>query len=121
MTSKYKYQDITQRIIAAAFEVHNYLGKSFPEVIYQKDLAIEMQKKNLNYKREMKIQIFYKDFPKPIGSRRVGFMVEDKVLIELKVTPKSNYLKIYKIEMGLLINFGSNELSFNRVEHVRIL
>lgn len=124
MTTELKFHKITGRVISAAYEVHAFLGIGFPEVIYQKALAIEMQKKELTFKREYECQIYYKDSPKPIGSRRVDFMVEEKVLVELKAIPNldedhfiqlQNYLKIYKIEVGLLINFGSRELQVKRL------
>ena len=78
----------------------------------------------MSYKREIEQQIFYKDLPKPIGTRRADFVVEGKVLIEMKAISEIkdvhyaqslNYLKIYKLEVGLLINFGSKSLTFKRL------
>lgn len=118
MNTDFKYQDVTGKIINAAYAVHSYLGIGFQELIYQKALAWEMKQRDLLFKWEPEIQIYYKGNPKPIGSRRVDFMVEDKILVELKATPDledthfiqiNNYLKIYKIEVGLLINFGTLE------------
>ncbi|MFN6944434.1 MAG: GxxExxY protein [Cytophagaceae bacterium] len=67
---------------------------------------------------------FYKNLPEPIGTRRADFVVEGKVLVELKATIQLedvhwaqalNYLKAYKLEVGLLINFGSKSLTFKRL------
>lgn len=119
-----KYADITQKIIGAAFEVHKFLGNGFQEVIYQRALAYEMSQSGLVFAREIEQDIFYKDLDKPIGTRRADFVVEGKVLIELKaiiqledvhLAQALNYLKAYKLEVGLLINFGSKSLTFKRL------
>ena len=119
-----KYKDITEKIIGASFEVHKFLGNGFPEVIYQRALAYELGKCGLNFKREIEHEIFYKDLPDPIGKRRADFVVEEKVLVELKaiiqledahIAQALNYLKAYKLEVGLLINFGSKSLTFKRL------
>jgi GxxExxY protein len=124
MEQDLKYKDITEKIIGASFEVHKFLGNGFPEVIYQRALAYELGKFGLRYKREIEQQIFYKDLPEPIGTRRADFVVEGKVLIEMKAISEItdvhyaqslNYLKIYKLEVGLLINFGSKSLTFKRL------
>ncbi len=121
---KLKYADITQKIIGAAFEVHKFLGNGFQEVIYQRALAYEMSQLGLNFVREIEQNIFYKDLEKPIGTRRADFIVEEKVLVELKATinledvhlaQALNYLKVYKLEVGLLINFGSKSMTFKRL------
>ncbi len=75
----YKYSDITRKIIGAAMKVHNTLGTGFQEVIYQRALAIEMRNQGLAFQRELEMPIFYAE--EEIGSRRVDFLVEDKVLV----------------------------------------
>ncbi len=119
-----KYQEITEKIIGCAFEVHKFLGNGFQEVIYERALALEMTKAKLAYGMEVEIPIFYKDFTEPIGLRRADFIVEEKVLIELKAVTKMedvhlaqalNYLKAYRLEVGLLINFGAKSLELKRL------
>lgn len=119
-----KYKDITEKIIGASFEVHKFLGNGFQEVIYQRALAYEMSKSGLEFAREIEQDIFYKELEKPIGTRRADFVVESKVLVELKaiiqledvhLAQALNYLKAYKLEVGLLINFGSKSLTFKRI------
>jgi len=78
------YKDITQKIIGAAFEVHSFLGNGFQEVIYQRALAYEMEQKGLSFAREISQDIYYKDLDSPIGNRRADFVVESKILVELK-------------------------------------
>jgi len=119
-----KYKDITEKIIGASFEVHKFLGNGFQEVIYQRALAWELSQAGLSFAREIEQDIFYKKLIEPIGTRRADFVVEGKVLVELKalveledVHPAQvlNYLKAYKLEVGLLINFGSKSLAFKRL------
>ncbi len=124
MQEKLKYKDITEKIIGASFDVHSFLGNGFQEVIYQRALAWEMAQRNLEFAREIEQDIFYKDLVEPIGTRRADFVVEGKVLVELKALIRLedvhlaqclNYLKAYKLEVGLLINFGSKSLTFKRL------
>ncbi|HOW76946.1 MAG TPA: GxxExxY protein [Candidatus Competibacteraceae bacterium] len=124
MPGPLKYSDITEKIIGAAFEVHKFLGNGFQEVIYQRALAYEMTKAGLGFSREIEQGIFYKDLPEPIGTRRADFVVENKVLVELKAIVQLedvhwaqvlNYLKAYRLEVGLLINFGSKSMTFKRL------
>jgi len=124
-----KYKDITEKIIGASFDVHSFLGNGFQpgrraEVIYQRALAWEMHQRGLEFAREIEQDIFYKDLPEPIGRRRADFVVEEKVLVELKavilledvhLAQVLNYLKAYRLEVGLLINFGSKSLTFKRL------
>ena len=119
-----KHKDITEKIIGSAFEVHKFLGNGFQEVIYQRALAYEMSQVNLTFNREIEQDIYYKELKEPIGARRADFVVEGKVLVELKaiieledvhIAQILNYLKAYKLEVGLLINFGSKSLTFKRV------
>ncbi len=113
---------LTHKIIGCAMKVHNILGNGFQEVIYQRALAIELQKQNLSFQREMEMTIFYEGVD--IGTRRVDFFVEDAVMVELKAVEKLqpvhkaqaiNYCEAYNIADGLLINFGGLSLEFNRV------
>ena len=119
-----KHKDITEKIIGASFEVHKFLGNGFQEVIYQRAFAWEMSQVGLLFAREIEQDIYYKNLLEPIGIRRADFVVEGKVLVELKaiiqledvhLAQALNYLKAYKLEVGLLINFGSKSLTFKRL------
>jgi len=118
----YKHADITRKIIGAAMKVHSTLGNGFQEVIYQRAMAIEMTKIGLDFQRELEMPIYYDS--KQIGTRRVDFLVEGKVMLELKavtaledvhLAQAINYLEAYGLEVGLLINFGSKSLQFRRL------
>jgi GxxExxY protein len=119
---EFKYKEITGKIIGAAMQVHKVLGNGFQEVIYQRALEIELPYFGLNFKREFEMPIFYRE--QQIGTRRVDFLVEEVISVELKAIIKLedvhlaqaiNYLEAYNIEVGLLINFGSKSLEFKRL------
>ena len=114
--------ELTYKIIGCAMKVHNILGNGFQEVIYQRCLAIELGKQGVHFLREKPMPIYYDDIA--VGKRRADFIVENTVLIELKAVIKLvdahlaqglNYLEAYKIEKGLLINFGSPSLEIKRL------
>lgn len=102
--------------------VHKTLGNGFQEVIYQRALAIEMNMAGIAFSREHEMPIFYRE--EQIGTRRVDFLVEDVISVELKAINKLedvhfaqaiNYLEAYNLEIGLLINFGETSLNFRRL------
>ena len=104
--------------------VHRELGSGFPEIIYQRGLAVEMKQAGLGFQGEIHLPVFYKDTN--IGSRRADFLVEGQVLVELKALHELvdsnfsqvvNYLKAYRLEVALLINFGEPSLRHRRFLH----
>jgi len=120
--TEYKFGEITEKIIGASFRVHGTLGNGFQEVIYQRALELELRIIPLNYLREFEMPIYYLD--QQIGTRRVDFLVEEKISVELKaiinledvhIPQAMNYLETYNLEIGLLINFGSKRLQFHRL------
>ena len=119
---EYKYSDLTAKIIGCAMTVHKTLGNGFQEVIYQRALEIEMSIEGLAFNREFEMPIFYRE--QQIGTRRVDFLVEGIISVELQAITKLedvhfaqaiNYLEAYNLEIGLLINFGENSLNFKRL------
>jgi len=104
--------------------VHSSLGNGFQEVIYQRALAIELSLAGIAFEREFVMPIYYKG--EHIGTRRVDFLVQEHISIELKATTKLedvhfaqaiNYLEAYNLEIGLLINFGETSLNFKRLKN----
>ena len=102
-------------------KVYNKLGNGFQEKIYHRALAMEMIKSGLQFIPEYEIAVYYDTVE--IGKRKVDFMVEKKILVELKaiadlekrnITQTMNYLEASKKEVGLLLNFGSTSLQFHR-------
>ncbi len=122
-----KYEEITKRIIGCAMKVHSTLGNGFQEVIYQRALEIEMSLEGLKFEREKEMPVMYKSYN--IGTRRVDFFVEGKIMVELKalirledvhLAQAKNYLEAYNMEIGLLINFGAKSLEFKRLYNKRL-
>ena len=90
-------------------------------VIYQRSLAIEFRAVGINYSCEVSMPLYYRG--ESVGKRRVDFLVEEKILVELKTISKINethynrilnYLAAFQLEIGLLINFSENSLNFKR-------
>ncbi len=103
-------------------EVHKNLGNGFQEIIYQRSLEMEMTMQSLSFAREFEMFIFYKN--NYVGTRRVDFLVEEVISVEIKAVIKLedvhlaqaiNYLEAYNLEVGLLINFGAKSLEFKRI------
>jgi GxxExxY protein len=114
--------ELTYKIIGCAIKVHNTLGNGFQEVIYQRCLAIELERSGIVFGREIEQPIFYEGID--VGTRRADFIVENKVILELKAVIKledvhlaqaKNYLTAYNFETGLLINFGGTSLEYKRI------
>jgi GxxExxY protein len=122
INEQYKYSELTSKIIGCAMAVHKILGNGFKEVIYQRALEIEMRMAGISFTREHEMPIYYREAQ--IGTRRVDFLVEGIISVELKAIIKLedvhlaqaiNYLEAYNLEIGLLINFGEVSLHFKRL------
>lgn len=122
--NEYKYSELTSTIIGCAMTVHSELGNGFQEVIYQRAMEIELAEKGIAFSREYEMPVYYKN--QQIGTRRVDFLVEGVVSVELKAIIKLedvhlaqaiNYLEAYDLEVGLLINFGAKSLQFKRLSN----
>lgn len=103
-------------------KVHNTLGNGFQEVIYQRCLAIELERAGLVFGREVEQVIYYEGID--VGTRRADFIVENNVVVELKalinledvhLAQAKNYVVAYDLPIGLLINFGANSLQFKKI------
>lgn len=117
-----KYDEVTYKINGCAMKVHRTLGNGFQEVIYQRCLAIELEKAGLSFARELEQDIFYEG--NHVGTRRADFVVANDIIVELKavinledvhLAQAKNYLVAYDKPIGLLINFGAKSLQFKKV------
>lgn len=113
-----KHEELTSEIIGICIQVHNKLGPGLLEIIYEKAICIELEKRGIPYQRQHPIHAFYDDNDSGEGYR-ADIIVEKKVLLEIKSTesitpviPKIvlTYLKFAKLEVGLLINFRVKSL-----------
>lgn len=121
-----KYEDITNKILSAAFKVHSSLGFGFLEKVYQNAMIVELKKYNLKVESEKQIKVYYEDTL--VGEYATDLMVEDKVIVELKAVEELNnkfevqlvnYLMATNLDVGLLLNFGKESLQYKR--KVRLL
>ncbi|MDP2922786.1 MAG: GxxExxY protein [Candidatus Omnitrophota bacterium] len=119
---EYKYEELTGKIIACAFEVQNNLGCGFLEKVYHKALLYELKKNGLKVETQKAIKIVYKG--EEIGIYIADFVIEDKVIVELKTVEflskihkaqTLNYLKASGCEVGLILNFARPKLEYKRV------
>ncbi len=119
-----KLEEITYKIIGASMKIHNTLGNGFQEVIYQRCLAIELERAGLSFEREKEQSVFYDGIQ--VGTRRADFVVENCIIVELKalinledvhLSQAKNYVVAYDFQIGLLINFGSQSLQYKKVFH----
>ncbi|NES25519.1 MAG: GxxExxY protein [Symploca sp. SIO3E6] len=117
-----KLDEITYQVIGCAMKVHNTLGNGFQEVIYQRCLAIELDRVKLSFGREVEQNILYEGIH--VGTRRADFVVEDQIIVELKavislenvhLAQAKNYVIAYNFPIGLLINFGSTSLQYKKI------
>jgi GxxExxY protein len=115
-------KDITEQIIGAAFEVHNHLGYGFLEKVYQRAMKVELERRGMKAETEADIRVFYKGVE--VGLYRADLLVENRVLVELKVATEYcpadepqllNELKATGVKVGLLINFGRHKVGFKRL------
>jgi GxxExxY protein len=120
-TTGLAHGQITEQIIGASFEVHRELGYGFLERVYQRALQMELQKRGLRADVERKIKVHYKGAV--VGDYEADMIVEDVVILELKVAPRYNHedeaqllneLKATGIKVGLLLNFGRAKVEFQR-------
>lgn len=103
-------------------KVHTRMRAGFPEVVYQRCLCIEFEQQQISFKKELPLSLIYEN--QIVGKRKVDFLVDEKIVVELKAQSELtdahlaqalNYLEIYKMEVGLLINFGAKNLQFKRL------
>lgn len=116
-----KYEDLTYEIIGVCMEVHRELGPVHKEKVYHRAVACEFKEAGFNFEEEKKIPIIYKG--EPVGFYQPDFVVDDKVVLEVKAVeflPKNAedqmyyYLKGTDYEVGLLVNFGTRKLDIRR-------
>ena len=123
--SRYPLSALTGRIIAAAQEVHRALGPGFEEVVYQRALGKELPAHDLDYSREVWIDVLYKG--ENVGRKRIDFIIGDstgEVMVEIKAKASLenvdfvqalSYLKASGQRVGLLLNFGGRVLDIKRL------
>ena len=116
-----KHKELSGKIIHAFHEVHHHLGPGYMESIYQNALMYEMKKMRIPFEKERTVEIFYKK--KKVGEHRLDFVVDEKIIVELKAVPQFHpaheaqvisYLKATGLRVGLLVNFGTEKIKLKR-------
>ena len=117
------YKEEAYNIISCCFEVHNNLGKGFLETVYKDAIMHEFKNRQIDFTRERKFEIKYKDIVLP-HYYFADFLLLDKIILEIKAQrgvvdehykQVINYLAVSKCKLGLLVNFGEDKLQFKRV------
>ena len=120
----YKHNEITEKIIGAAYKVHNTLGSGFLEKVYQNSLVIEIRALGFGVEVEKPVKVYYHG--EVVGNYVADIIVAENVLLEIKAIKELsgiheaqilNYLKATGIEVGLLINFGRSVNIKRRIMH----
>ncbi|KAF0133767.1 MAG: hypothetical protein FD145_1083 [Candidatus Saganbacteria bacterium] len=108
--------------MAAVFEVHNMLGPGFSENIYEKALIEEFKRQKIKFSNQHKLEVVFKG--KIVGIHRLDFVIEDKIVLEIKAQADllpihmmqiKSYLKSGGYKLGLLTNFGKEKVEFKRI------
>jgi GxxExxY protein len=117
------YPDLSYKIRGAIMNIANKYGKGLKESIYQKALAEEFDKLGINYQQQKRITIYSFETGKPLGTYVPDFLIDDKIILEIKATDfiiqkdvqqQLSYLKASKYELGFLANFGTPQLYIKR-------
>jgi len=122
MAEKIIYKDLSFNIIKAVFQVHNSLGPGFSENVYERALIEEFSKQGLSFDNQQTIKIIYNQ--KIIGMHKLDFVVENKIVLEIKaqtdlmpihMAQVKSYLKSGGYKLGILANFGKEKVEFKRI------
>ena len=116
------YPDLSYKIIGSAFDIYNELGGGHLEKYYQKGLSEAFSKNNLKFKEQVSCSLVYNN--KVVGRKILDFLVEDKIIVEIKkgnrfskinIDQVLEYLKTYGLKLAILINFGNEGVVFKRI------
>lgn len=120
--NQYPHSNLTKTIIGVAIDIHKQLGPGFIEKIYQRAMYLEMKRRKIDFEREKKIEIYYNNAN--LGFEKVDFLIDNKVIVELKSVSDINdihcaqlisYLKAANKKIGLILNFAKDKLEIKRI------
>ncbi len=127
MNQKLVEEDLSYKIIQAAFEVHNNLGPGFLESIYEQAMIIELKNNGLDVEAQKSVDVFYKEYK--IGHHIIDIVVNNKVIVELKALSglapihkqqTLSYLMATNMPLALLLNFGSPSVEIARIVNTKL-
>jgi GxxExxY protein len=117
-----KDEELSERLIGAAIEVHRALGPGFLESFYEEALCIELSERGIPFERQKAIKINYRGYP--IGEHRLDLMIDGKLVVELKAIKEvetihfstvRSYVKAANATSGIILNFSTMPLTIKRV------
>ncbi|PIP13279.1 MAG: GxxExxY protein [bacterium (Candidatus Stahlbacteria) CG23_combo_of_CG06-09_8_20_14_all_40_9] len=120
---EFLYEELTYKIVGIGMKIHRELGPGFLEAVYEEAMIIELQKAGIIFKNQVELDVYYRG-EKLNKKYRADFIIDDKVLVELKGThgltetdeaQMINYLKATKLQVGLMLNFGKSSLEWKRI------
>ena len=120
--NKKAIDELSNKIIGAAIEVHKTLGPGFIEKLYERALVYEFQKRKIEFTNQRVIHVRYKEIR--LGNQRIDFLIEDEIILELKavsqidklhIAQMLSYLKATNKKLGLILNFAKPTLEIKRV------
>lgn len=123
---KVVYPELSYKIIGILFEVYNQLGFGYHEKIYQRAIAEALKENNLKFQRELPVKLKFKD--NRIGLLFLDFLVDDKIILEIKkgnyfskknIEQVFSYLKAMGLKLAILVNFTSSGIKFRRILNVK--
>jgi GxxExxY protein len=116
------YPELSYEVVGAAYDVHNSLGGGLLEKVYQKAFAVALRKREIAFAEQIHYPIVFEG--EKVGSGFFDFLVENKIVVELKRTKHFSrtqieqvvsYLKQSDLKLGMLIHFGQDEVRFKRI------
>lgn len=116
------YPDLSYKIIGILFEVYNNLGPGYHEKYYQRATADTLKEYNLSFKEQVFSPLIFRD--KKVGSFYLDFLIDDKIVLEIKkgdrfskrnIDQVISYLKANNLKLGIIVNFGLSDLKFKRI------
>lgn len=119
------YPELSYKIVGALIEVYKALGSGLAEKIYQKAVAEEFRRRDIKFLEQVPVKLIYKELP--LGISYADFVIEDKIIVELKtdrffsrknIIQTNGYLKSLKLQLGLLANFTKNGLEYKRIINI---
>ena len=116
------YPELSYKIIGILFGVHSQLGGKYQEKYYQRAVEVSLKEAKLSFKKEITVDLSFNG--QRIGKYFLDFLIDGKVVLELKATPRFNrddfrqviaYLRAKKLKLGILANFRGDKLIYKRI------
>jgi GxxExxY protein len=119
------YPELSYQLIGILFEVYNQLGPGYHEKYYQRAIVVELERCNLPFEEQVFMPLKFKE--KTVGRHYLDFLIDNKIVLEIKkgsrfskrnIEQVFNYLKVAKLKLGIIANFGPKEVKFKRIINI---